>query len=199
MKPPCTSRQGQVLAFIHHYTTLHGRPPSESEMGQFFQVTPPSIHQMVLTLERRGLIARTPGEARSIQLRLPPGELPTLWGAAATANIPSPARQTEDQQLGDAQAALVHLGKIQIEDLFAHNSRNPLDDSEHLPLLDTLIESFGRAGLDAIRVRELCRHACELYHRYCQQAEPESTFQANMDLMFSYLPSSRRTHWSRLL
>jgi repressor LexA len=40
-------------------------------MMQFFQVTPPSVHQMILTLERRGLISRVPGQARSIALRLP--------------------------------------------------------------------------------------------------------------------------------
>jgi SOS-response transcriptional repressor LexA len=70
MKSPYTSGQGQVLAFIHHYTTLHGRPPAEAEMAHFFQVTPPSAHLMVLALERRGLITRTPGEARSIKLRV---------------------------------------------------------------------------------------------------------------------------------
>jgi hypothetical protein len=197
MKPPYTSQQGQFLAFIHHYATLHGRPPSEAEMGQFFQVTPPSIHQMILTLERRGLIGRTPGTTRSIRLRLPPGELPVLHGAGAVANIPPPARQSEHRQPDDAQATLVQLGKIQIEDLFAHHSRNPLDDSEYLPLLDTLIESFARAGLNALRVQELRRHACELYHRYCQEAEPASTFEANMKLMFSYLPASSQTQWSR--
>jgi hypothetical protein len=33
MTPPYTPRQGQFLAFIHHYTTLHGRPPAEAEMA----------------------------------------------------------------------------------------------------------------------------------------------------------------------
>jgi|GEM_PF-219430 len=78
MKPPYTSRQGQFLAFIHHYTTLHRRPPAEAEMVEFFHVTPPSVHQMILTLERRGLITRTPGIARSINLRLPPEQLEVL-------------------------------------------------------------------------------------------------------------------------
>jgi hypothetical protein len=91
----------------------------------------------------------------------------------------------------------MHLGKIQIEDLFAHNSRAPLDDSEYLPLLDTLIESFGHAGLSAVQVSELRRHACDLYHRYCQEAEPESTFEANMKLLLSYLPGSSQKNWSR--
>jgi hypothetical protein len=78
MKVPYTSRQGQFLAFIHNYTTLHGRPPAEAEMAHFFQVTPPSAHLKILALERRGLITRTPSDARSIKLRLPPEILPPL-------------------------------------------------------------------------------------------------------------------------
>ena len=31
-------------------------------------ITPPTVHQMVLTLERRGFISREPGEARSIRI-----------------------------------------------------------------------------------------------------------------------------------
>ncbi len=197
MKSPYTSRQGQFLAFIHHYTTLHGRPPAEAEMAHFFKVTPPSAHLMILTLERRGLITRVPGEARSIRLKLPPEQLPHLHGADAPAAIPPPACQIVGQQLADPEAALLRLGKIQIEDVFAHNNRHPLDDSEFFPLLGTLIESFARAGLSALRVKELRRYACELYHRCCQEAEPESSFEANMELMFSYLPGSARTHWLR--
>ncbi|MGO9584836.1 MAG: LexA family protein [Limisphaerales bacterium] len=197
MKPPYTSRQGQFLAFIHHYSTLHGRPPAEAEMVQFFQVTPPTVHQMILTLERRGLITRAPGQARSIKMTLPPEKLPPLSGASVFTGAPLPVRQTQCQQSIDTEAPVLRLGKIQIEDLFAHYGRNSLDDSEFIPLLDTLIESFGRAGLSAVRVKELRRHACELYHRCCQGAEPESTMESNMELMFSYLSSSSRTRWHR--
>ena len=89
MKSLYTSRQGQFLAFIHQYTTLHGRAPAEAEMEQFFHVTAPSVHQMILTLERCGLITRTPGVARSIRLNLPPEDLPPLKedSAAATASL----------------------------------------------------------------------------------------------------------------
>jgi DNA-binding FadR family transcriptional regulator len=45
MKPPHTSRQGQFLAYINHDITLHGRPPAEAEMMQFFQVTRPSFSE----------------------------------------------------------------------------------------------------------------------------------------------------------
>lgn len=198
MKSPCTSRQGQFLAFIHQYTTLHGRAPAEAEMERFFHVTPPSVHQMILTLERRGLITRTPGVARSIRLNLPPENLPPLKGNAATATIPlPPAHRAEGQQPADAEAALARLGRIQIEDLFAYYHQTSLDDSEFMPLLDTLIESFARAGLSALAVKELRRHACELYHRCCQDAEPESSFEANMELMFTYLPGPVQTRWRR--
>ena len=65
--PRFTEKQGQYLAFIHAYTTINKRPPAEADMGRHFQVTAPSVHQMVLTLERRALIRRQPGQARSIQ------------------------------------------------------------------------------------------------------------------------------------
>ena len=73
-----TPKQGQYLAFIHAYTQLLGRPPAEADMQRHFRVTPPSIHQMVLTLERAGLIRRQPGVPRSIQLSVDPINLPSL-------------------------------------------------------------------------------------------------------------------------
>ena len=48
-------KQGQYLAFIYAYTRLNRRPPAEADMQHYFGVTPPSVHQMVLTLEREGL------------------------------------------------------------------------------------------------------------------------------------------------
>ena len=78
MKKPYTEKQGQYLAFIYYYSKIHGRAPAEAEMQQNFRVSPPSVHQMVLTLEARGLVARTPGQARSIRLLIPPADLPDL-------------------------------------------------------------------------------------------------------------------------
>ena len=78
MKKAFTDKQGQYLAFIYYYSKIHGTPPSEAELQQYFQVSPPSVHQMILTLERRGLIERTPGQARSIHLLISREELPDL-------------------------------------------------------------------------------------------------------------------------
>jgi Mn-dependent DtxR family transcriptional regulator len=75
---PFTPKQGQYLAFIHLYTRLHRRPPAETDMQQYFRVSPPSVHQMVLTLERGGLIKRQPRVARSIELLVDPKRLPEL-------------------------------------------------------------------------------------------------------------------------
>ena len=73
-----TPTQGQYLAFIHSYTTLHGQPPAESDMQRYFKVSAPAVHQMVMTLEKRGLIERIPGQARTIHVLLPPEALPDL-------------------------------------------------------------------------------------------------------------------------
>jgi Mn-dependent DtxR family transcriptional regulator len=75
---PFTPKQGQYLAFIHAYTRVLGRPPAEADMQRYFKVAPPTVHQMLLTLERTGLIRRKPGVARSIELLLSPESLPVL-------------------------------------------------------------------------------------------------------------------------
>ena len=73
-----TDKQGQYLAFIDAYTRVHGRPPAEADLQRHFRVSPPAVHQMVLTLERAGLIRRQPGLARSIEVSVEPECLPVL-------------------------------------------------------------------------------------------------------------------------
>lgn len=73
-----TPKQGQYLAFIHAYTRLHRQPPAETDMQQYFRVSPPSVHQMVMTLERAGFIRRRPRTPRSIELLVEPNQLPEL-------------------------------------------------------------------------------------------------------------------------
>jgi DNA-binding MarR family transcriptional regulator len=73
-----TPKQGQYLAFIHAYTLVRGCPPAEADLQRHFRVTPPSVHQMILTLERQGLIQRHPRIARSIQVLVEAVTLPPL-------------------------------------------------------------------------------------------------------------------------
>jgi Mn-dependent DtxR family transcriptional regulator len=76
--PRFTPKQGQYLAYISAYMCMFGRPPAEADMQRYFDVTPPSVHQMVLTLERTGLIRRQPGVARSIEVLVDQDLLPAL-------------------------------------------------------------------------------------------------------------------------
>ena len=73
-----TPRQGQYLAYIHLYTRLHRRPPAETDIQQYFRVSPPSVHQMMLTLERAGLTRRQPRTPRSIEVLVDSKLLPEL-------------------------------------------------------------------------------------------------------------------------
>jgi repressor LexA len=73
-----TAKQGRYLAFIFYYTKVHRAAPAESDMQKYFRVSAPSVHQMVLTLEKNGLIERTPGRARSIRVLVPGEQLPPL-------------------------------------------------------------------------------------------------------------------------
>jgi LexA DNA binding domain len=77
-RPDFTPKQGQYLAFIHAYTLVNGRPPAAADMMRFFRVAPPSVHQMVLGLEKAGLISRQPAVPRSIALLLDRSDLPEL-------------------------------------------------------------------------------------------------------------------------
>ena len=73
-----TEKQGQYLAFIYFYTKVNGRAPAEADLERFFQVSPPSVHRMLIELERKKLLARIPRQPRSFRVLLPPNQLPTL-------------------------------------------------------------------------------------------------------------------------
>jgi len=78
MQSKPTEKQGQYLAFVHYYTKVNGRPPAEADMQRYFNVTAPSVHQMVVTLEKSKFIRRIPGQPRSIRVLLPREEFPDL-------------------------------------------------------------------------------------------------------------------------
>ncbi len=77
-RPPFTPRQGQYLAFIHAYTRVNGQPPAQADRQRFFRLTPPTVHQMLLTLEKARLISRLPGVPRSITVLVDRDRLPRL-------------------------------------------------------------------------------------------------------------------------
>src|ERR1700689_4736893 len=59
------------------YASASQTPPAETDMQEYFRVSPPSVHQMVITLERAGL-RRQPRTPRSIEVLVDPKHLPDL-------------------------------------------------------------------------------------------------------------------------
>src|SRR5438552_16170562 len=80
---PFTPTQRQYLAFIHLYTRLHRRPPAETDMKEYFRVSPPSVPKTVLTLERAGFTSRQPRNPRSIMALVDTKAPPTLYRSLA--------------------------------------------------------------------------------------------------------------------
>lgn len=73
-----TETQGQYLAFIFYYTKINRIPPAQRDFQNFFQVSPPTVHQMLLMLEKKGFISRIPNAPRSLTLLIPEEKLPRL-------------------------------------------------------------------------------------------------------------------------
>jgi repressor LexA len=68
MREGVTPKQQAYLDFIGQYVALHREALAEADMVEFFRVSPPSVHRMAVTLADKGLISRTPSQARSIRL-----------------------------------------------------------------------------------------------------------------------------------
>jgi len=175
-----TAKQGQYLAFIHHYTLIHGQAPAEADMQGYFRTTAPSVHQMVLTLARNGLVARTPGQARSIVLRVAVDELPPLGlagaappGESSAAHAISPTSTWVEAVTRTACTVITHL--------FEQCDAYPLDDSEFLPLLGCVVAAVKQelrgGGLAASEValstRRVEECAAGIYVALCARNDPE--------------------------
>ena len=109
-----TFKQGRYLSYIHAYTQLHGRAPSEAEMVQNMRVTAPSVHNMVKTLESKGFIERQPGVARSIKILVPAEEIPAWSREPAAPVTPTPTRAAKSTaKLSKVMArAIAPTGKL---------------------------------------------------------------------------------------
>jgi len=83
-----TEKQGHYLAFIYVYSRMFRQAPAEADMQRHFRVSPPSVHQMIIGLERDGFIRRQPGVARSIDVLVPPQDLPILEWLLANSSKP---------------------------------------------------------------------------------------------------------------
>ncbi len=172
MSKPFTRKQGEYLAYIADYIALHGRSPAEADIVAFFKVSPPTVHQMIASLEKRGLIARQPGKARSIRLLIEPELLPALPGTASAPSMPSLA------------AASVATGLRVISRLLESPSARAMDAERLAALVARAADAIGELVLSMVEdegaakgVRErVLERAVEHYQRLAP-----STFSANGD------------------
>ena len=64
-----TARQRQVFEFINRYLEVHKQPPTIAEIGRHFKMSSPaSVHNIISTLEREGLIRKIPNVSRGIEI-----------------------------------------------------------------------------------------------------------------------------------
>lgn len=180
-KPRFTETQGRYLAFLHAYTAVHGHAPSEAEMQDYFKVSPPSVHRMILALEQRGLIAREPGVARSIRVLVPAVQLPPLDG-----DEPAPCGRgvagSADDPLEPERATIVEqTGREVVKVMLARALDIGIDDADSLPLVaaaadavEKMVRAAGIAPRGARLVRERVLDVAEKeYLRLCSEQDEE--------------------------
>lgn len=66
---PVTAKQRRVYEFIRRYIESNEEPPTMAEIGRQFQMSSSaSVHGILSTLERQGLINRIPNVSRGIEI-----------------------------------------------------------------------------------------------------------------------------------
>lgn len=63
-----TSRQQEVMNFIHLFATENGFPPSIREIGSQFKIAASSALDHLRALERKGFIRRLPLKPRCLEV-----------------------------------------------------------------------------------------------------------------------------------
>jgi hypothetical protein len=104
-----TYTQGQYLAYLRLYRKLHRRSPSETEIAEYFRVSPPSVHQMIVKLEEKGLITREPGVPRSVRIAVPKDQIPDLEDREAEADQAQAASASPARTAGSRPTRLYTL------------------------------------------------------------------------------------------
>lgn len=95
----------------------------------------------------------------------------------------------------NARAMLLAIGKAQVDAMFARQmTATMIDDSEFLPLLESVLAAFEGHDTGRAAAAELWAYAFSVYDRICRESDPESTFEENQALMQSYLKKSRASY-----
>ena len=69
MRARLTERQNQVYEFLRDYVRRRGKPPTIKEVGDSLGIRSTNgVHKMLVVLETKGYITRTPHEARGLEI-----------------------------------------------------------------------------------------------------------------------------------
>ena len=69
MRERLTERQNQVYEFLRDYVRRQGKPPTIKEVGQSLGIRSTNgVHKMLVVLEKKGYVTRTPNEARGLEI-----------------------------------------------------------------------------------------------------------------------------------
>jgi len=166
-----TARQTQYLAFIREFTRLHDKAPAELEIAQYFKVSAPSVHGMLVKLEQLGAISRQPRTARSVRVLVPPTQL--------LDQPPAPDPASRDER--PAGAPVVDVARAVVDELFVEIRDRDMDEEDFVPMLGavaraagTALLAAGRSDADATRARRaVLKYAAESYARVCAINDPE--------------------------
>jgi hypothetical protein len=139
-----TPTQGRYLAFIHAYIDRHGYPPAEAEIAAAMCVSPPSVNQMVKTLEKKGLILRHPGQARSLEILIPEDEIPP-WNARKGKSSPA---GKGDRPRRAAAAPAAPPANLYV--LFVYLQSGPLSEKSTAKEVSRIIEIRGDQTLEQL-------------------------------------------------
>ena len=152
-----TARQGEYLAFIHRYTTKVGVSPSFEDIARHFGTAPPNVNGMIKTLERRGLLSRIPGVARSLRVLVPAEELPgsDFGSSARRVRTPSVAASAPSPSAADAAATAVLAVLEVVMPRLPSATRRSSSAKIVIEVARAVYESLGHLGMEDSRAAEV--------------------------------------------
>jgi SOS-response transcriptional repressor LexA len=152
-----TVRQGEYLSFIHSYTTKCGVAPSFEDIARHFGTAPPNVNGMIKTLERRGLLSRIPGAARSLRVLVPAEALPgsDFGSSARRARAPVASAGARSSSAVDAAVAATLAVLEVVMPRLPNATRRSSGSKVVLEVARAVYEALGCVGMEDSHAAEV--------------------------------------------
>jgi SOS-response transcriptional repressor LexA len=144
-----------MLAFIHRFTAKHGVAPSFEEIASHFGTSSPSVHGMIKTLERRSLLSRVPGVARSLRVLVPASLLP---GSEFGPPVSGRKHPREGSHPAPSSADVAFAAAVSVLDVLTEGLGAKADASGFvLKAAEAVYVSLLKTGMDREEAQEVAR------------------------------------------